>query len=156
MKKCSENMQQIYRKTFMPKCDFNKVAKKQKHLWRSLFNKVSGVKPTTLLKKETLAQMFSCEFCEISKNTFTEHLWATASGYLGLIIWVFNKLNVREKSDIINSFAEKRSPIGFLIHCCDFLKSEIYYFVLTCIYHSTYFSISLKRRWWKKKNWNHH
>ena len=34
----------------------------------------------TLLKKETLAQVFSCEFCEISKNTsFTEHYWATAS-----------------------------------------------------------------------------
>ena len=33
-------------------------------------------------KKETLAQMFSCEFWEISKNTcFTEHLWATASIY---------------------------------------------------------------------------
>ena len=32
------------------------------------------------LKKETLAQMFSCEFCEISKNTFfTGHLWATDS-----------------------------------------------------------------------------
>ena len=32
------------------------------------------------IKKETLAQMFSCDFCEISKNTFfTEHLWATAS-----------------------------------------------------------------------------
>ena len=85
----------------MSKYDFNKVAKKQKHLWQSLFDKVSGVKPATLLKKETLAQMFFCEFCEISKNTFTEHLWATASGYLGLIIWVFNKLNVREKSDII-------------------------------------------------------
>ena len=27
-----------------------------------------------------LAQVFFCEFCEISKNTFfTEHLWATAS-----------------------------------------------------------------------------
>ena len=25
-KKCSENMQQIYRRTLMPKCDFNKVA----------------------------------------------------------------------------------------------------------------------------------
>ena len=26
--------------------------------------------------------MFSCEFCEISKNTFfTEHIWATASGF---------------------------------------------------------------------------
>ena len=32
------------------------------------------------IKKETLAQMFSCEFWKISKNTFlTEHLWATAS-----------------------------------------------------------------------------
>ena len=32
------------------------------------------------VKKETLAQVFSCEFCEISKNNFfTEHLWATAS-----------------------------------------------------------------------------
>ena len=43
-----------------------------KHLCQSLFfNKV---------KKETLSQVFSCEFCEISKNTFfTEHLWATAS-----------------------------------------------------------------------------
>ena len=31
-------------------------------------------------KLETLAQVFSCEFCEISKNTlFPEHLLATAS-----------------------------------------------------------------------------
>ena len=41
-----------------------------KHLCQSLFfNKVAGD-----------AQVFSCEFCEISKNTFlTEHVWATAS-----------------------------------------------------------------------------
>ena len=32
------------------------------------------------IKKDTLAQLFSWEFCEISKNTFfTEHLWTTAS-----------------------------------------------------------------------------
>ena len=32
------------------------------------------------LKKETLAPVFSCEFCEISKNIFfTEHLRTTAS-----------------------------------------------------------------------------
>ena len=31
-------------------------------------------------KKESLAQVFSCQFCEISKNTFfTEHLWTTIS-----------------------------------------------------------------------------
>ena len=33
------------------------------------------------IKKDTLAQVFSCEFCEVLKNTFsTEHLRATASG----------------------------------------------------------------------------
>ena len=38
----------------------------------------------TLLKKETLAQVFSCEFCEISKNTFfTEQLWTTVSAAIG-------------------------------------------------------------------------
>ena len=37
---------------------------------RVFFNKVAGL---------TLAQVFSCEFCEISKSTFfTEHLWTTA------------------------------------------------------------------------------
>ena len=33
-------------------------------------------------KKETLAQVFSCEFRKISKNTFfTEHLWMTACAF---------------------------------------------------------------------------
>ena len=34
----------------------------------SFFNKVSGLRPATLLKKETLTQVFSCEFCQISKK----------------------------------------------------------------------------------------
>ena len=34
-------------------------------------------------KKETLAQVFSCEFGEISKNTFfIDHLWTTGSDNL--------------------------------------------------------------------------
>ena len=36
----------------------------------SFFNKVAGLRPVTLLKKESPAQVFSCEFFEISKNTF--------------------------------------------------------------------------------------
>ena len=33
------------------------------------------------IKKKTLAQLFSCEFCEMFKNTlFAEHLWTTFSG----------------------------------------------------------------------------
>ena len=33
------------------------------------------------IKKETLEQVISCEFCEISKNISTEHLWTTASSF---------------------------------------------------------------------------
>ena len=43
------------------------------------FNKVAD-QACNFIKKETLAQVISCEFCEISKNTFfTEHFWTTAS-----------------------------------------------------------------------------
>ena len=38
----------------------------EKHLCPSLFfNKVAALRPATVFKKETLAQVFSCEFCEI-------------------------------------------------------------------------------------------
>ena len=51
----------------------------EKHLCQVLFfTKVAGLGPRACnsFNKETLAQVFSCEFCEISKNTFfIEHLW---------------------------------------------------------------------------------
>ena len=43
------------------------------------FNKVAGL--------ESLAEVFSYEFWEISKNTFfTEHLRATASGHVSVFM----------------------------------------------------------------------
>ena len=46
-----------------------------KHLWPA----------TLLIKKETLAQVVSCELCKISKNTlFTRYLWTTASVLYGV------------------------------------------------------------------------
>ena len=40
-----------------------------------------------IIKKETLAQLFSYEFCEISKNIFSiEHLQTTASGLNAIIL----------------------------------------------------------------------
>ena len=40
----------------------------------------TGLRPATLLKKGILAQVFSCKFCEISKNAFfTDNLLPTAS-----------------------------------------------------------------------------
>ena len=58
-----------------------------KHLCQSLFfNKVAGLRlrlwACNFIKKETLAQVFSCKFSKSSKNIFfTEHLWAIASGF---------------------------------------------------------------------------
>ena len=54
-----------------------------KHLRQSLFfNKVASLRSATFnfIEKETLSLVFSCEFCQISRNTFfTEHLLVTAS-----------------------------------------------------------------------------
>ena len=54
-----------------------------KHLCQSLFfNKVAGLRlqACNFIKKKTLEQVFSYEFCKISKNTFfTELFWTTAS-----------------------------------------------------------------------------
>ena len=49
-----------------------------KHLCQSPF--LIKKKKEKTEKKETLAQVFSCEFYEVSKNIFvTKHLWTTAS-----------------------------------------------------------------------------
>ena len=58
-----------------------------KHLCQSLF-----------IKKETLVQVFSCEFCEISKNTFfTEHVWVTGS----LLFQVLLQVHALKSNDIV-------------------------------------------------------
>ena len=49
-------------------------------MYQSLFLLKLQAEACHFIKKETVAQMFSCEFCEIFKNTFfTEHLWTTLS-----------------------------------------------------------------------------
>ena len=59
-KMCCWKFHKIHRKTPMPKTLL------KKRLWPQACN---------FIKKETLVQVFSCEFCEISKNTFfTEHI----------------------------------------------------------------------------------
>ena len=51
-----------------------------KHLCESLFFNIKLQAACNFIKKAALAQVFSCEFCEISKNTFfAEHLLATVS-----------------------------------------------------------------------------
>ena len=64
----------------------------KKHLHRGLFfDKVADLRPA-ILSKETLAQMFSFKFCEISKKTFfTEHLWTDASIWNSCLEWSYGE-----------------------------------------------------------------
>ena len=67
---------------FYKKGAFRNLAKfTGKHLCQRLdsFNKVAR-QACNFINKESLAQVFSCEFCEIFKNTFfKEHLLSLAS-----------------------------------------------------------------------------
>ena len=53
----------------------------QRYSLKKVFLEISqNSRACNFIKKETLTQVFSCEFSEISKNTFfTEHVWATDS-----------------------------------------------------------------------------
>ena len=70
---------------FCKKCVLRNFAKfTGKHLCQSLFfNKIVGL-ACNLIKKETLAQVFSCEFCEVSKNTFPYRTPQVAASVTGL------------------------------------------------------------------------
>ena len=60
---------------------------------KAVFLKFRKISPQAcnFIKKEALAQMFSCEFCEIFKNTFfTEHLWVTVSVIILEIFFITN------------------------------------------------------------------
>ena len=60
----------------------------EKHLCQSLlFNKVD------FIKKETLAQVFSCKFCEISKNTFLYRTPLAAASEVTEFFWTDNKIH---------------------------------------------------------------
>ena len=80
-----------------------------------------------LFKKETLAQVFSCEFWEISKNIFfTQHLWATT--YVELIknAWWFENAKQHITNENVNEVLEQNSELQ--CHCngqCFLFTQEI-------------------------------
>ena len=54
-------------------------------------------KACNFIKKDTLAQVFSCDFFEISENTFfTEHIWTTASG---ADLYRVDEIYINERND---------------------------------------------------------
>ena len=79
-----KKMPQVKSEVAVQRCSINKVfleilQNSHENTWAGgFFNKDSALRAATLLniKKETLAQVFSCEFCETYRSTFfIEHLW---------------------------------------------------------------------------------
>ena len=60
------------------------------------------------IKKETLEQVFSCEFCEIPRNIFfTEHLWTFASAYTR-VYFSFERQTVKKLNQTQRNSSPKR------------------------------------------------
>ena len=71
-----------------------------KHLCQSLFLIKLQASVLNFVKKETLSQVFSCKFYEISKNiNFIEHLW-----WLLLYVHRFLYKNLDQSSNLNNLF----------------------------------------------------
>ena len=75
------------------------------------FNEFADLGAATLLKKETLEHVFSCESCEISKNTlFIEHFWMTASDFICGVFFIFSIIkNFRQEK---RRFVQKNLTCG--------------------------------------------
>ena len=77
----------------------------RKNLCQSLFLIKLQTETCNFIKKESLAQVFSCEFYEISKDTFiTKHLWTTAFTFFRVLFCFMElvcALYVQSISDII-------------------------------------------------------
>ena len=76
----------------------------QKHLCQSLFfNKVAGLRPATLLKKRPGTDVFTCEFCEISKNTSLDRTSLVAASELcALSIYINTLKKIRKEYCLFN------------------------------------------------------
>ena len=73
---------------------------------KRFFNKVAAA-PPTLLKKETLAQVFSCEFCEISKNTSFYRTPLVAAPVNTITSEKTNELTTYKKNDKTTTHRDK-------------------------------------------------
>ena len=79
-------------------------------------NKVSGFSLYNFIEKDILAQVFSCEFCEISKNFFfTEHRQATAF----VLQNCFKRANVACFTSCLPQIFSVKSQWTFYLFCTE-------------------------------------
>ena len=105
-----------------------------KYLCQSLFfHKITGLRPATLLKK-TLAQVFSCDFCKISKNTFYYRtpLMAT-SDYVNIsdVCFLVQIEKTSKNLNLVSHFHWSHFHRCYFLFQCLFCLSQ-FCFILSC------------------------
>ena len=81
-------------------------------------------RPVTI-KKVTLVQLFSCEFCKNLKNSFfTEHPRTTASGFFRLFYWFFCDSNMTNTIVCINYFCQQERYLRRQNMMCIYEKKQ--------------------------------
>ena len=97
---CSENMQQIYMKTSLPKYDFNKVS-------------------LQLYLNHTSAWVFSCKFAAYFQNIFYQiNLWRAASVNTKFQIQVTLGLSLAIVATAQWKYLQKQLPVGNMKKGC--------------------------------------
>ena len=93
-----------------------------KHLCQNLvFNNVAGLRPEAcnFIKKETLVQVFSCEFCEISRNTFSYRTPPVAPSECKLASCLRNNLrNVKKMTVFMQALCENGVKVKMIFDQC--------------------------------------
>ena len=104
---------------------FHIHSKRKSFVWRCSFKKGASVSA----KKETLAQVFSCKFCEIFRNTlFTEHLRCLHSNSLREISHFIKRGMTRTHQEPIRNHQEPTKITWF----CWLLVSSDWSLVCSC------------------------
>ena len=116
---CSANKQQIYRRTFMKKCDFRKVANQ-------------------LYLNYTSAWMFSCKCAAYLRNScFDEHLWVTTSANFYSTYLPYFSIQIRVKFELFSNIFPTRSM--FSSERASLRLPELYLFLFRVVPCERYF-----------------
>ena len=112
----------------------------------SLFNKVAGLQACNFTKNRLPTQVFSCQTCEIFKNTYLEeHLRTTASKHRSSFLEVFCRSCC---SALINAVM-KYNFSAAVVQSWRVLHGNLLKIALHHRYFSKNFTILAEQRYWK-------
>ena len=99
--------------------NFEKIHRKPPVLESLFFNKVAGLR--------TLTQVFSCEFCQISKNTFSYRTppVAASNTTLAIILWQFSVFQYRFDSQQVKQVLISSIIFPWYIRLCMQVTSQV-------------------------------